>query len=122
MDGSLGMGYGVTSPSLLLAVGLTPALASASVPLAEIGTSAASGAVHWRFGNVDRKVLVLLAIPGGVGAFAGAVLLSNLSLDAARPLVSLILLGLGWVIILLFVRGRRAAWRPSTGPARKEGP
>jgi len=53
-----------------------------------------------------------------VGAFAGAVLLSNLSLDAARPWVSLILLVLGGVIILRFVRGRRAAWRPSTGPAR----
>lgn len=118
VDGSLGMGYGVTSTSLLLALGLTPALASASVHLAEIGTSAASGAVHWRFGNVDRRVLVLLAVPGGVGAFLGAVVLSNLSLETARPWVSLILLVLGGVIILRFVRGRRAAVRPSTRPAR----
>ena len=39
VDGSLGMGYGVSSTSLLLALGLTPAIASASVHLAEIGTS-----------------------------------------------------------------------------------
>ncbi len=31
VDGALGMGYGVTSSSLLLFVGLSPALASASV-------------------------------------------------------------------------------------------
>jgi uncharacterized protein len=106
VDGSLGMGYGVTSTSVLLAVGLTPAIASASVHLAEIGTSLASGASHWRYGNVDRGVLLRLAIPGGVGAFVGAVVLSNLSLDVARPWVSLVLLVLGGVILIRFVRGR----------------
>ncbi|CAN5282146.1 hypothetical protein BH18ACT10_BH18ACT10_16660 [soil metagenome] len=53
VDGSLGMAYGVTSQSLLLAVGIAPALASASVHIAEVGTTAASGVSHWRFGNVD---------------------------------------------------------------------
>ena len=33
VDGSLGMGYGMTSSSLLLLAGLSPALASASVHL-----------------------------------------------------------------------------------------
>ena len=53
VDGSLGMAYGVTSQSLLLTIGIAPALASASVHIAEVGTTAASGASHWRFGNVD---------------------------------------------------------------------
>ena len=53
VDGSLGMAYGVTSTTLLLAVGVSPALASASVHLAEVGICAASGISHWRFGNVD---------------------------------------------------------------------
>jgi hypothetical protein len=53
VDGSLGMAYGVTSQSLLLTVGIAPALASASVHIAEVGTTAASGVSHWRFGNVD---------------------------------------------------------------------
>ena len=43
VDGSLGMGYGMTSSSLMLLAGLSPALASASVHLAEIGTTLASG-------------------------------------------------------------------------------
>ena len=109
VDGSLGMGYGVTSTSLLLTVGLAPALASASVHLAEIGTTAASGLSHWRLGNVDLRSLLLIGIPGGVGGFLGAVVLANLSLEAARPMVSLVLLVLGAVIIARFIHRRRTA-------------
>jgi len=109
VDGSLGMGYGVTSTSLLLTVGLAPALASASVHLAEIGTTAASGLSHWRLGNVDMRSLLLIGIPGGVGGFLGAVVLANLSLEAARPMVSLVLLVLGAVIIARFIHRRRTA-------------
>jgi len=39
--------------TLLLMVGVAPALASTSVHLAEVGTTLASGISHWRFGNVD---------------------------------------------------------------------
>ena len=109
VDGSLGMGYGVTSTTFLLTLGLAPALASASVHLAEIGTSAVSGVSHWRLGNVNTRVLVMIGGPGGIGAFLGAVVLSNLSLDAARPVVSLVLLVLGGVIVLRFIHGRRVA-------------
>ena len=113
IDGSLGMGYGVSSTTLLLVLGLTPALASASVHLAEIGTSAVSGASHWRLGNVDFRVLLLLGIPGGVGAFLGAVVLANLSLDAARPWVSVVLLILGAVILFRFLHARRTSHAPA---------
>lgn len=117
VDGSLGMGYGVTSTSLLLTLGLAPALASASVHLAEIGTSGVSGISHWRLGNVNGKVLLMIGIPGGVGAFLGAVVLSNLSLDAARPWVSIVLLVLGAVILLRFIHGRRVAAAKEAGLA-----
>ena len=115
VDGSLGMGYGVTSTSLLLTLGLAPALASASVHLAEIGTSAVSGVSHWRLGNVNTRVLLMIGVPGGIGAFLGAVVLSNLSLDAARPMVSLVLLVLGGVILLRFIHGRRVAAAQEAG-------
>jgi uncharacterized membrane protein YfcA len=117
VDGSLGMGYGVTSTSLLLTLGLAPALASASVHLAEIGTTAVSGVSHWRMGNVDMRSLLMIGIPGGVGGFIGAVVLANLSLDAARPMVSLVLLALGGVIIVRFIHGRRTAAARETGEA-----
>jgi uncharacterized protein len=102
VDGSLGMAYGVTSTTLLLAIGANPAAASATVHLAEIGTTLASGAAHWRFGNVDWKVVARIGVPGAIGAFAGATLLSSLSTDAAAPLMSLILLTLGLYILIRF--------------------
>lgn len=102
VDGALGMAYGVTSTTLLLAIGANPAAASASVHLAEIGTTLASGASHWRFGNVDWKVVLRIGIPGAIGAFAGATFLSSLSTDAAKPIMSAILLGIGIYLLARF--------------------
>jgi len=84
VDGSLGMAYGVTSTTLLLAVGTNAAAASATVHLAEIGTTLASGISHWRFNNIDWKVVGKIAIPGAIGAFAGATFLSSLSTETDR--------------------------------------
>jgi uncharacterized protein len=102
VDGSLGMAYGVTSTTLLLAIGTNPAAASATVHLAEIGTTLVSGAAHWKFGNVDWKVVARIGIPGALGAFAGATFLSSLSTETAAPLMSLILLALGSYILVRF--------------------
>jgi uncharacterized protein len=102
VDGALGMAYGVTSTSLLLAIGTNPAAASATVHLAEIGTCLASGASHWRFGNVDWKVVVKIGVPGALGAFAGATFLSSLSTETAAPLMAIILLALGIYILIRF--------------------
>ena len=102
VDGSLGMAYGVTSTTLLLAIGTNPAAASATVHLAEIGTTLASGISHWRFGNVDWKVVGKIGIPGAVGAFAGATFLSSLSTEVAAPVMALILLSLGVYILIRF--------------------
>jgi len=103
VDGSLGMAYGVTSQSLLLTVGIAPALASASVHIAEVGTTAASGASHWRFGNVDWAKVWPLAIPGAIGAFFGAVVLSSfITAEAAEPIVAIFLFGLGVFVLARF--------------------
>ncbi len=108
VDGSLGMAYGVTSTTLLLAVGANPAAASATVHLAEIGTTLASGASHWRFGNVDWRVVTRIGVPGAVGAFAGATFLSALDTSVAAPLMSVVLLALGLYVLVRFtVRGVR---------------
>jgi uncharacterized membrane protein YfcA len=108
VDGSLGMAYGVTSTTLLLAIGTNPAAASATVHLAEIGTTLASGASHWKFGNVDWKVVLRIGIPGAVGAFAGATFLSSLDTSVAAPVMSLVLLALGaYVLVRFTVKGLR---------------
>jgi uncharacterized protein len=103
VDGSLGMAYGVTSTTLLLAVGISPALASASVHIAEVGTCAMSGVSHWRFGNVDWSKIVWLAVPGAIGAFLGAVVLvSVITAEAAEPIVAIFLFSLGIFVLARF--------------------
>jgi uncharacterized protein len=108
VDGSLGMAYGVTSTTLLLAIaGLTPALASTAVHLSEVGTTLASGVSHWRFGNVDWAKIAWLAIPGGIGAFLGAVVLvSVISAEAAEPIVAIFLFLLGAYVLARFAFNR----------------
>ena len=115
VDGALGMAYGLTSTTLLLAAGLAPAVASASVHLAEVGTTLASGAAHWKLGNTDWRAVRWLALPGGIGAFAGATVLSNLDGDAARPWISLFLVTLGVYILIRFAfLGGKIIIRPGT--------
>lgn len=116
VDGSLGMAYGVTSSTLLLAAGIAPAAASASVHLAEIGTTAVSGFSHWRFGNVDWRVVARIALPGAVGAFLGANVLTNLSTESATPWMALILLALGVYIVFRFIFRRPPKVQPGTRP------
>ncbi|WFE32711.1 sulfite exporter TauE/SafE family protein [Micromonospora sp. WMMD975] len=102
VDGSLGMAYGVTSTTLLLALNTGAASASATVHLAEIGTTLVSGAAHWRFGNVDWTVVRRVGVPGALGAFAGATFLSRLSTETAAPIMSLILFTLGLYVLIRF--------------------
>ena len=102
VDGALGMAYGVTSTTLLLAIGTNPAAASATIHLSEIGTTLVSGFSHWRFGNVDWKVVLRIGVPGAIGAFLGAYVLSNLATDVAKPVMSAILLALGIYILVRF--------------------
>ena len=99
IDGSLGMGFGLTSSTLLLTLGASAAVASAAVHAAEIGTTLASGASHWRAENVDKKVLLRLAIPGGIGALLGATLLSSIDLESSKIFISTLLLLLGFLLL-----------------------
>lgn len=109
VDGSLGMGFGVTSSTLLIAAGIAPAIASASIHLAEVGTTLVSGFSHHKMGNVDWRTVSILAVPGGVGAFAGAHFLVSLPAEVAKPWVGGILFCLGLYVIwrFLVLGGRR---------------
>jgi uncharacterized protein len=99
VDGALGMAYGATSSTLVLSAGFSPVVASASVHLAELGTTLASGASHWRFGNIDWRTVRRIAIPGAFGAFAGAIALGQISAEVAKPWMAGILLVLGVYIL-----------------------
>src|SRR5699024_7957582 len=84
IDGSLGMAYGVTSTTLLLAAGTAPAAASAAGHFSELGTTLVSGSSHHKLGNLDRRPDGILAGPGFIGALIGSTVLANLNGEAAR--------------------------------------
>lgn len=106
IDGALGMAYGLVSSSILLAMGMPPAAVSASVHTAEVFTTGVSGAAHGMLGNVNRRLMVRLAIPGAVGGAIGAWALSRLDGEAVRPWIHAYLLVLA-VLIMLRAAGRR---------------
>lgn len=103
IDGSLGMGFGATSSSLLLTFGVAPAIASATIHFSEVATTAASGLSHLKFKNVDKSIILKLALPGAITGFIGAGVLSNLHSDFIKPFIALFLLSMGIYIIYQFV-------------------
>jgi uncharacterized protein len=126
IDEMLGMGFGVISASFLLITGTPPALTSSSVHLSKILTNGASGLSHWRFGNVDRDLLVKLLPAGVLGGVLGALLLTTLPHGVARPLVAVYLFITGLMILRrAFRQWRLEQQQPvsssSTGSIRRLG-
>jgi uncharacterized membrane protein YfcA len=104
VDGVLGMGFGPTSSSILLSSGLSPASVSTTVNLAKVATGLAAGLSHWRFGNIDRALVLRLALPGAAGAVIGTTLLANVDGDEIRPFLAVLLMVIGLRILVRFSR------------------
>lgn len=104
VDGALGMGFGPTSSSILLSSGISPAAASTTVNLAKVATGLVAGASHWRFGNIDRRLVIRLALPGAVGALIGTTVLANVDGAEIRPLLAILLMLVGLRILIRFSR------------------
>lgn len=99
IDGALGMAYGVISSSLLLALGVPPRAASASVHAAETCTTAVSAISHVMHRNVDWRLFWKLIIPGVIGGVTGAYILSNVSGEAIKPYIQSYLVCIGlWLL------------------------
>jgi siroheme synthase-like protein len=102
VDGALGMGYGVTSATILLSTGVNLSAISGSIHTAEMFASGASGYSHYRFGNVNKKLFKILVVPGVLGAIGGAILLSKFGDTHAqylKPVMAVYTLFLGLRIL-----------------------
>lgn len=110
VDGALGMAFGLVSSSILLAMGMPPAAVSASVHTAEVFTTGVSGAAHGMLGNVDRRLMLRLAVPGVAGGVIGAYALSRIDGAVIKPWIHAYLLVLA-LLILVRALGRRVPRR-----------
>src|SRR5262245_26072632 len=129
VDGALGMGFGPTSSSILLGSGLAPAAVSATVNLAKVATGVAAGISHWRFKNIDTRLVLNLALPGILGALIGVTVLSNVNGAILKPLLALLLTVIGLRILVRFARqngskqgeGAESESDPNKMPAFNQG-
>ena len=100
VDGTLGMGYGATSTSFLLAYGVPPVVSSTGVHVAEMFTTGVSAISHHRFGNINKKLVKHLLIPGVLGSITGAYLLSDvINGDVIKPFIAVYMIVLAIIII-----------------------
>lgn len=108
VDGSLGMAYKVATSTVLLSLGLSPPVVSGSVHAASSFTSCASGLAHLHLGNIDRKLMLRLVVPGAIGGACGAFALSNIAGELLRPWISTYLMLLGGFILWRAIQPRKS--------------
>nr|CAD6612035.1 sulfite exporter TauE/SafE family protein [Rhizobium sp. Khangiran2] len=107
IDGALGLAFGVLTTTLLLSLGVPPAVASAMVHVTECFTTAASGLSHAYHRNVDWRLVARLAPAGMLGGAIGAYVLSSIEGSVIAPFISLYLIGIGCFILF---RAFRPKW------------
>jgi uncharacterized protein len=105
VDGTLGMGYGATATSFLLSMGVPPAISSTAVHVSEMFTSGASAISHIKFGNINKKLVKHLILPGVLGSFTGAYLLSDvINGEVIKPFIAVYMICLATIIIIKAMR------------------
>src|SRR5262245_2805156 len=123
VDGALGMGFGPTSSTILLGTGMTPTAVSTTVNLAKVATGLSAAIAHWRFENIDHRLVVRLALPGMAGAVIGVTILASVNADDIRPVLAVLLLLVGVRILVRFSRPLvQRAPTDSTGPPKFDVP
>lgn len=120
IDGTLGLGFGVISSSVLLGQGYAPALVAASVNAAKIPTSGTAALSHFLHKNFDKKVVIAVALFGSLGGILGMLLLTSLKGKGLTVLTSGYLVLIGWLLIWRGLRGSAprilpAAWKRMIG-------
>jgi uncharacterized membrane protein YfcA len=98
IDGSLGMGYGVSSNTFLRTAGVPSAISSACVHVSEIFTTLVSGLSHLKMKNVHKGLFFRLLFTGILGGVVGAYLLVNFESRELDIVIDIYLLIMGGFI------------------------
>ena len=119
VDGALGMAFGVSASSSLMAIGVSPAIASANIHAAEAVTTAISGASHIWNRNVDRKLFFKLAAAGVCGGAVGAHILTDIPGHVIKPLVAIYLAAMAGFTFTRIRGWRMTRWQPPASIIRQ---
>lgn len=115
IDGALGMAYGVSCSTLLLTIGVPPAIVSASVHTAEVFTTGVSGLSHIFMKNIDKKLFFKLVFTGVLGAIIGTYLISKIfDGKTIKPYIAAYLLILGIILLIKSfknITAKQSNWR-----------
>ncbi len=121
LSGMFGVGGGFLLTPLLIFVGVPAPVAVATSANQVVAASVSGVMAHWRRGNVDIKMGIMLLIGGLIGSTLGALLftalkrLGQLELTIALSYVVF----LGTIGGLMLVESLRALWRKSRGTGRR---
>lgn len=103
IDGTIGMGYGVSSSALLVSVGISPVIASVSIHSSELLVSFVSGLSHFKFGNVKISIIRPLISFGIIGGIIGACGLVKFPANQVKIVVGSILMCMGLLMLYRFI-------------------
>jgi len=125
LSGLFGVGGGFLLTPLMMMIGIPPAVAAAS-DSNQIVAAASSGAfAHWRLGNVDFKMGLIILAGGIAGGTVGVQLVKVLramgNFEFVMKVVYVIMLGLvGGAMFIESLRTIRRSKNPSAGAAGVE--
>jgi len=105
LSGLVGVGGGFLITPLLIFTGVPPLVAVATGSAQIVGTSAAGSYAHWRLGNVDFKMAILLLLGswtgGGLGVFLARALQQSGQFGNIVTFLYVVLLGFIGVSMLI---------------------
>lgn len=125
LSGLFGVGGGFLMTPLLIFIGVPPAVAVGTEANQIVASSVSGVLAHWRRGNVDIKMGVVLLIGGLIGSFLGVILFKFLrslgQIDLAISLSYVFFLGI--IGSLMFLESLNAIFksRRSGGVPAKRG-
>lgn len=99
IDGSMGMAYGISTASFLLASGVSIRCANVSIHIAEIFTTFTSGLAHLKSDNIDWKIITRIVGSGVIGSGLGTYTLIKMPEEIILPIVSVYLVYMGGRVI-----------------------
>jgi len=124
LSGLVGVGGGFLITPLLIFTGVPPLVAVATGSAQIVGTSAAGSYAHWRLGNVDFKMAILLLIGswtgGGLGVFVARALQKSGQFGNIVTFLYVVLLGIIGVSMLIeSIKAVRSQSRGTAAAAEK---